>query len=397
MSAGGQTYVYDGDGKRVEKASGSPLTANKLYWYGSGDSPVLETDAAGNELFRYFYFQGLLIAREEANDWVDHYGLDALGNVVWLDATNSQTPYTVNDDVSEYYPFGGERVLQSNSINSRKFTSKERDSESGLDNFGARYNSSAMGRFMSPDPIYIEEQKMLDPQQLNLYSYVRNNPLSLTDPSGMLVDVNCQQVNAQQCAQTVTDINNREGAQFSVTRDDKTGQLNVNGDVDPTKLSGGERALYDSITNKDATGTLTVVGNDSSFDFEKSTGKGQNSLDRSDLNALNGAGDKRLSGDIIAHAAIESYDSAKPGVSVDQAHDFAKQFFGFQLDSNGWRSNTSGARVTAPSLLFRDTRAHVDFNVTTKLKTPIPLVTFNPQRMPGPRDVTTVTILPPEK
>jgi RHS repeat-associated protein len=289
------------------------------------------------------------------------------------------------------------RVFFEQVVQGHKFTGKERDMESGLDNFGARYDSSSMGRFMSPDPIYIEEQRMFDPQLLNLYSYVRNNPLSLTDPSGMLVDVNCQQVSAAQCSQTVTDFNNREGAQFSVTRDDKTGQLNVSGDVDPTILSSGERALYNSITNTDATGTLTVVGNDSSFDFEKSTGKGQNSLDRSDLNALNGARDKRLSGDIIAHAAIESYDSAKPGVSVDQAHDFAKQFFGFQLDSNGWRSNTTGARVTAPSLLFRDTRAHVDFNVTTKLKTPIPLVTFNPQRMPGPRDVTSVTILPPEK
>jgi len=57
--------------------------------------------------------------------------------------------------------------------------------------------------------------------------------------------------------------------------------------LDPSKLSSGEKALYDAITNKDATGTLTVVGNDQSFDFEKSTGKGANSLDRSDLNALN--------------------------------------------------------------------------------------------------------------
>jgi RHS repeat-associated protein len=75
----------------------------------------------------------------------------------------------------------------------RKFTGKERDSESGLDNFGARYMGSSLGRFMSPDPIYIEEQRMFDPQLLNLYSYVRNNPLNLTDPSGMLVDVNCTQ------------------------------------------------------------------------------------------------------------------------------------------------------------------------------------------------------------
>ncbi len=249
---------------------------------------------------------------------------------------------------------------------------------------------------MSPDPIYIEEQNMLDPQQLDLYSYVRNNPLNLTDSTGMLVDVNCSQVSSDQCKQTVTDFNNREGAQFQVTRDDKTGQINVTGDVDVSKLSGSERALYDSITNKDPTGTVTVVGNDSSFDFEKSTGKGQNSVDRSDLNVLNGA-DKRLSGDVIAHAAIESYNSAKPGVSVDAAHAIARQAFGFLLDSNSWQPNTTGARVTAPSLLFRDTRANVDFNVTTKLKTPIPLVTFNPQRIPGPRDVTKVTILPPEK
>jgi hypothetical protein len=73
ISTGGQTYLYDAvcasrmtlrdsDGKRVEKASGSPLTANKLYWYGAEDSPIIETDAAGNELYRYFRFGGLLVA-----------------------------------------------------------------------------------------------------------------------------------------------------------------------------------------------------------------------------------------------------------------------------------------------------------------------------------------------
>jgi hypothetical protein len=50
---------------------------------------------------------------------------------------------------------------------------------------------------------------------------------------------------------------------------DKTGQLNVVDpqNFDPTKLSGGEKALYDAITNKGATGTLTVVDNNSSFEF----------------------------------------------------------------------------------------------------------------------------------
>jgi RHS repeat-associated protein len=65
-----------------------------------------------------------------------------------------------------------------------RFTGKERDAESGLDNFGARYNSSSMGRFMSPDPTMLSKQRLRDPQQWNMYAYVRNNPLAHIDPDG---------------------------------------------------------------------------------------------------------------------------------------------------------------------------------------------------------------------
>jgi RHS repeat-associated protein len=69
-----------------------------------------------------------------------------------------------------------------------KFTGKERDTESGNDYFGARYYSSAMGRFMSPDWSAKEEPvpyaKLDDPQSLNLYAYVRNNPLIRVDADG---------------------------------------------------------------------------------------------------------------------------------------------------------------------------------------------------------------------
>jgi len=64
----------------------------------------------------------------------------------------------------------------------RKFTGKERDSESGLDNFGARYNASTMGRFMSADPL---GGSLANPQSLNKYTYVLNNPLRYTDPTGL--------------------------------------------------------------------------------------------------------------------------------------------------------------------------------------------------------------------
>jgi RHS repeat-associated protein len=66
-----------------------------------------------------------------------------------------------------------------------KSTGKERDTESGLDYFGARYYGSSMGRFMSPDPSGLMYADITNPQSFNLYSYAQNNPLINTDPSGM--------------------------------------------------------------------------------------------------------------------------------------------------------------------------------------------------------------------
>src|SRR5579872_4385236 len=65
------------------------------------------------------------------------------------------------------------------------FTGKERDAESGNDNFKARYYGSSMARFLTPDPSGIRLSNITDPQQLNLYAYVRNNPLKLVDPTGL--------------------------------------------------------------------------------------------------------------------------------------------------------------------------------------------------------------------
>jgi len=61
--------------------------------------------------------------------------------------------------------------------------------ETGLDYFGARYFSSAQGRFTSPDAPFADQHPE-DPQSWNLYGYVRNNPLRLTDPTGQCVVVN---------------------------------------------------------------------------------------------------------------------------------------------------------------------------------------------------------------
>jgi RHS repeat-associated protein len=66
----------------------------------------------------------------------------------------------------------------------QKFTSKERDAETGLDFFGARYYGSIMGRFLSPDSLFVDQFEH-DPQSWNLYTYVRNNPLRYIDLLGL--------------------------------------------------------------------------------------------------------------------------------------------------------------------------------------------------------------------
>jgi RHS repeat-associated protein len=72
--------------------------------------------------------------------------------------------------------------------NRYKFTGKERDSESGLDYFGARYYKSAFGRFMTPDwsasATAVPYAEFGEPQSLNLYSYVRNSPVERADKDG---------------------------------------------------------------------------------------------------------------------------------------------------------------------------------------------------------------------
>ena len=70
--------------------------------------------------------------------------------------------------------------------NGYKFTGKERDSESGLDMFGARYYGSSLGRFMTPDwadkPTDVPYADFGDPQSLNLYGYVRHTRIGTLIP-----------------------------------------------------------------------------------------------------------------------------------------------------------------------------------------------------------------------
>ncbi|MGA3024603.1 MAG: RHS repeat-associated core domain-containing protein [Bryobacteraceae bacterium] len=124
------------------------------------------------------------------------------------------------------------------------YTGKLRDNETGLDFFGARYFSGAQGRFTTPDwsarPEGVPYAVLSDPQTLNQYAYVRNNPLSRPDPDGHCgVDMpNCQKLQPNPAAVPAPvkqAIDNSVKASNGPTADDPKGGSHEEGGVAYTK------------------------------------------------------------------------------------------------------------------------------------------------------------------
>jgi RHS repeat-associated protein len=115
---------------------------------------VAESDILGTIKSEYVFFGGERIARRDTNSGVFYYFSDHLKTAsVEADAAGN-----IKDE-SDFYPWGGELQFTNSNDNHYKFTGKERDSETGLDYFGARYYSNEIGRFVStdwsenPDPV----------------------------------------------------------------------------------------------------------------------------------------------------------------------------------------------------------------------------------------------------
>jgi RHS repeat-associated protein len=188
IATAANSYIYDGDGERVEKCTegttpGTCATSatGTMYWRGAGSDPLSETDLAGNLLNVYIFFGGQRIARSDSTGGIHYYFSDHLGS---HGVVENATGSACEQDV-DYYPYGGEEndYCTTPVAQNYKFTGKERDAESGLDNFGARSDASSLGRFMSADPGGFFKH-LIDPQGLNRYAYARDNPLIHIDPDG---------------------------------------------------------------------------------------------------------------------------------------------------------------------------------------------------------------------
>jgi RHS repeat-associated protein len=133
---------------------------------------------------------------------------------------------------SDYYPWGGELQFTNNDTNHYKFTGKERDPESGLDYFGARYYSNALGRFITPDwsakPVTVPYADLHDPQTLNQYAYVRNNPISKADPDGHEVVLSGNDKDkAEEQKRIVQNASKKGEAALFKTQTDKNGKTDL--------------------------------------------------------------------------------------------------------------------------------------------------------------------------
>jgi RHS repeat-associated protein len=172
----GYTYTYDGDGSRVIKSG----TNSRMYWTDPGGTVLSETDLSGNNTVRDVYLGNKLIARKDASGSIHYLVQDQLGS----ERVSVSASGAVEDDM-DTYPWGGDATTSTaTSGNLYTFTGDEKDTESTSFHTPFRQLSSTMGRWLRPDP-YDGSYDPTNPQSLNRYSYVLNNPLSFIDPSGL--------------------------------------------------------------------------------------------------------------------------------------------------------------------------------------------------------------------
>lgn len=221
-------YILDQDGDQLTEMS---VTNGTATW--------LHTDVRAN---------GSLVATyDTTGDGLHFYLNDAVGTRrVQTNAAG------VPEQRCQSLPFG-DQLYCSGSIEiptEHHYTGKERDTESGLDYFGARYYSSNMGRWMSPDAPFADQHPD-NPQSWNMYSYTRNNPLSAVDPDGRAVEV-LTALALQRVQSTVpADVRSQVTA-------DKNGMLN--------------RASIDAIKSTDSNVMLLKQAVDLSSTIEVTTG-----------------------------------------------------------------------------------------------------------------------------
>ncbi len=202
--ASGQ-YGYDGDGLRVKKVEGG----QSVFYVRSSKLGQVAFEVLGAGVQRAYVYAGSKLVAEQATD----------GQFYWLHQNHLNSARAMTDTAGnlvykgQFDPHG--QVLTewsatgNTNLNTRKFTGYERDVATELDYANARTYTSNRSRFVQSDPISLGcgnrqpnilagvDQK--NPQSLNRYSYVINDPINFTDPTGMLASICSAEFDAAEC------------------------------------------------------------------------------------------------------------------------------------------------------------------------------------------------------
>ena len=166
LPSGATQFVYDGDGGRVKtlQDSGTTVHVGELV------------EATGGVTTKYLFAGDLRLASKSSDGTLQFYHPDHLGSThVVTNATGQVVEH------AEHRPFGALARDEGPASVPQHFTGQRQGELRGLIAFPARVYDPILGRFLQPDPLV---QDPTDPQTLNRYSYCRNNPVNLVDPSG---------------------------------------------------------------------------------------------------------------------------------------------------------------------------------------------------------------------
>ena len=179
MPDGTQTeFTYDYQGQRVIKrhldAQRAELT--KTLYIGT----IYEKNLTSSETIKQIHAATQRIATISSTDGLSYIHADHLGSTNKLTSGNQNTLGQVIRTTT-YTPYGTTYASNGTADTTRKFTGQILDDNTGLYYYNARYYDPQLGTFLTPD---LRVQDPYDPQYLNRYSYCRNNPVELIDPSG---------------------------------------------------------------------------------------------------------------------------------------------------------------------------------------------------------------------
>ena len=184
------TYTYGASNRRVITQTGSESSTDKTYYIWDGNSVITEYEEQTSATMpkwskNYIYLGGRLLATEAPNgagEIVHYHHPDRLGTKLITNNLDTNSLYQSN------LPFGTALVAESTSgmasVTTRRFTSYDRSATTGLDYAINRHYDPRQSRFTQVDPLGMAAASLADPQTLNMYSYVGNDPVNRVDPDG---------------------------------------------------------------------------------------------------------------------------------------------------------------------------------------------------------------------